>query len=203
MMTLYELLGALPSDDADDVRAAFRKAAKAAHPDTHPDDPNAALRLRQVMRAHAILSDPQQRAAYDRLMALAVQPPRRKRNTVSRAIRKLAFDVIAVASLSAMSIGTYLLIQELSQGTALPPQAVMASAPVEAVVAPAPRLAASVPDKSPGKPDAAAATVRDEPSNKPDAATAVQAEDIPLARSRSRRAGRVIQQTRCRSRRPR
>jgi hypothetical protein len=29
MKTLYDLLGALPDDDADELRAAFRKAAKA------------------------------------------------------------------------------------------------------------------------------------------------------------------------------
>jgi curved DNA-binding protein CbpA len=33
MKTLYDLLGALPNDDADDLRAAFRRAAKQAHPD--------------------------------------------------------------------------------------------------------------------------------------------------------------------------
>ena len=33
MPTLYELLEALPEDDADGLRAAFRKAAKAHHPD--------------------------------------------------------------------------------------------------------------------------------------------------------------------------
>ena len=42
MGTLYELLGALPHDDAEDLRTAFRKAAKATHPDTNPDDPDAA-----------------------------------------------------------------------------------------------------------------------------------------------------------------
>ena len=33
MGTLYDLLGALPSDDAEGLRTAFRKAAKATHPD--------------------------------------------------------------------------------------------------------------------------------------------------------------------------
>ena len=46
MTTLYELLGALPHDDAEGLRAAFRKAAKAAHPDTNPDDPEASQRFR-------------------------------------------------------------------------------------------------------------------------------------------------------------
>ena len=42
MATLYDLLGALPDDDADGLRAAFRKAAKASHPDVNPGNPEAA-----------------------------------------------------------------------------------------------------------------------------------------------------------------
>jgi len=61
MGTLYDLLGALPDDDAEGLRTAFRKAAKATHPDLNPDNPEAALRFRQLVRAHDILSDEQQR----------------------------------------------------------------------------------------------------------------------------------------------
>jgi hypothetical protein len=192
MKTLYDLLGALPEDNADDVRAAFRKAAKAVHPDTNPDDPDAALRLRQVMRAHAILGDPQQRAAYDRLLTLTVQQPRPKPKpaTASRAIRKFAFDAIAVALLSTTSIGGYLLFEQLSKAATRPPQisAVTATAPVEvAAVAPAPQLAAAVPDKPPDKPDAAAAAP-DRPPDKPDALAA--ARDGPPGKSDAAMAAR-------------
>ena len=192
MKTLYDLLGALPEDNADDVRAAFRKAAKAVHPDTNPDDPDAALRLRQVMRAHAILGDPQQRAAYDRLLTLTVQQPRPKPKpaTASRAIRKFAFDAIAVALLSTTSIGGYLLFEQLSKAATPPPQIseVTATAPVEAAaVAPAPQLAAAVPDKPPDKPDAAAAAP-DRPPDKPDALAA--ARDGPPGKSDAAMAAR-------------
>ena len=61
MGTLYDLLGALPDDDAEGLRTAFRRAAKATHPDINPDNPDAALRFRQLMRAHNILSDAEQR----------------------------------------------------------------------------------------------------------------------------------------------
>ena len=53
MPTLYELLEALPDDNADGLRAAFRKAVKAHHPDNNPDDPDAAQRFRRIVRAHA------------------------------------------------------------------------------------------------------------------------------------------------------
>src|SRR4029079_5970489 len=76
MGTLYDLLGALPEEDAECLRIAFRRAAKATHPDTNPDNPDAALRFRQLVRAHAILSDADQRATYDQLLAIAVRPPR-------------------------------------------------------------------------------------------------------------------------------
>src|SRR3954466_11192167 len=76
MGTLYDLLGALPNDDAEALRVAFRRAAKATHPDTNPDNPDAAMRFRQLVRAHGILSDAEQRATYDQLLAIAVRPPR-------------------------------------------------------------------------------------------------------------------------------
>ena len=75
MKTLYDLLGALPDDDAESLRTAFRNAVKANHPDIATDDPDAALRFRQIVRANAILSDTEQRATYDRLLALTLRRP--------------------------------------------------------------------------------------------------------------------------------
>ena len=57
MKTLYDLLGALPDDDAEDLRAAFRRAVKANHPDLNPGDPEASQAFRRIVRANAILSD--------------------------------------------------------------------------------------------------------------------------------------------------
>jgi len=58
METLYDLLGALPRDEAEDLRAAFRRAVKGTHPDIRPGDPEAALKFRQIVRANEILADP-------------------------------------------------------------------------------------------------------------------------------------------------
>ena len=112
MKTLYELLGALPDDDAERLRAAFRKAAKANHPDNNPGDPDAPRRFRQVVRANAILSDERQRATYDRLLAIALQQQglEAERGISSSAIRKMAPDAIAIAILSVAFIGGYLLL---------------------------------------------------------------------------------------------
>src|ERR1700754_3894369 len=78
MKTLYDLLGALPDDDADGLRAAFRKAAKENHPDFNTENPEASERFRKIVRANAILSDGQQRAAYDRLLEVARRQQSRK-----------------------------------------------------------------------------------------------------------------------------
>ncbi|MBO0754236.1 MAG: tetratricopeptide repeat protein [Bradyrhizobiaceae bacterium] len=70
MKTLYELLGANADDDAETLEKAFRKAVKAHHPDLHPDDPDAQAHLREIIAAHAILRDTEQRANYDYLLQL-------------------------------------------------------------------------------------------------------------------------------------
>jgi hypothetical protein len=111
MKTLYDLLGALPDDDADELRAAFRKAAKANHPDNNPDNPETAERFRKIVRAHAILSDGQQRAAYDRMLVVVrrQQGFEPKRRAFSGMLRRLAADAAASAVVSVVLIGGYLL----------------------------------------------------------------------------------------------
>ncbi len=110
MGTLYDLLGALPSDDAEELRTAFRKAAKATHPDINPDNPDAALRFRELMRAYDILTDTDQRATYDQLLAIALQPP-----AASKAVRtyevigKVASNTMAATVISAVLVGGYVL----------------------------------------------------------------------------------------------
>jgi tetratricopeptide (TPR) repeat protein len=73
MKSLYGLLDAHEDDDADALKKAFRKAAKAHHPDLHPGNPDAPERFRQIIAAHALLRDAKQRATYDRLMLLERQ----------------------------------------------------------------------------------------------------------------------------------
>ena len=111
MKTLYDLLGALPDDDADELRTAFRKAAKANHPDNNPGNPEAAEKFRKIVRANAILGDGQQRAAYDRMLVVArrQQGLKPKRSAFSGTIRRLAADAAVSAVVSVVLIGGYLL----------------------------------------------------------------------------------------------
>ena len=61
----YSLLGLDRGASAADVDRAYRRAARATHPDIHRDDPSAADRFRAVTVAHETLSDPERRASYD------------------------------------------------------------------------------------------------------------------------------------------
>ncbi|TMJ55715.1 MAG: hypothetical protein E6G85_03205 [Alphaproteobacteria bacterium] len=121
MTTLYELLGALPHDDAEGLRTAFRKAAKAAHPDTNPDDPDASLRFRQLVRAHDILSDAEQRAAYDELLALALHEPGSKSEIthIYETIHKFASNTLAATVIAGVLIASYALLGPISEAPAI------------------------------------------------------------------------------------
>jgi len=121
MKTLYDLLGALPDDDAESLRTAFRRAVKGAHPDIHPDDPDAALKFRQIIRANEILRDTDQRAAYDHLLDLArLEQASTARHALATRVYKLAFGVIALAAVSVASVGAYALLSQVSTATVAP-----------------------------------------------------------------------------------
>ncbi|UPK02038.1 J domain-containing protein [Bradyrhizobium sp. 170] len=115
MGTLYDLLGALPSDDAEGLRTAFRKAAKATHPDINPENPDAALRFRELVRAYDILTDAEQRETYDQLLAIALQPPATKAVHTYETVRKVASNTMAATVISAVLVGGYVLFGMFSK----------------------------------------------------------------------------------------
>jgi DnaJ domain/Protein of unknown function (DUF3592) len=61
----YEELGVSRDATRDDLVVAFRRRAKALHPDARPDDAQAAERFKRLGTAYAVLVDPVQRAHYD------------------------------------------------------------------------------------------------------------------------------------------
>ena len=62
----YEILGVSPTAPAEDIKLAYRKAARLYHPDKNPD-PAAADRFRSIQSAYELLADPTRRRDYDLL----------------------------------------------------------------------------------------------------------------------------------------
>jgi curved DNA-binding protein len=63
----YSVLGVPRTATQDQIKKAFRKAARKHHPDTNTGDAEAERQFKLVNEANAVLSDPDKRALYDRL----------------------------------------------------------------------------------------------------------------------------------------
>ncbi len=62
----YSVLGVPKSASEKDLKAAYRKLAKAHHPDQNPDDPKAHAKFAEVSSAYDFLTDKDKRGAFDR-----------------------------------------------------------------------------------------------------------------------------------------
>ncbi len=72
----YEVLGVSKNATAEEIKKAYRQAARKYHPDVNRDDPNAADKFKEVNDAYEVLSDDNKRAAYDRFGHDAFDPTR-------------------------------------------------------------------------------------------------------------------------------
>ncbi len=63
----YSVLGVDKGADDATIKKAYRKLAMKYHPDRNPDDKEAEEKFKEVGEAYEVLSDPDKRAAYDRL----------------------------------------------------------------------------------------------------------------------------------------
>jgi len=113
MKTLYDLLGVRPSADGASIRAAFRKAVKAYHPDANAGDRTAEQRFMEITAAHAILRDPERRANYDRALE-------RRRQKLLREwkITLMGWGLSAVMSAGAVTAGVLVVPKWLGKSTA-------------------------------------------------------------------------------------
>ena len=62
----YSVLGVSRSVSEKDLKAAYRKLAKANHPDQNQSDPKAQQKFAEISAAYDFLSDKDKKAAFDR-----------------------------------------------------------------------------------------------------------------------------------------
>ncbi|MCC6313792.1 MAG: DnaJ domain-containing protein [Thermomicrobiales bacterium] len=72
--TFYQILQVDVAADPEVIEAAFRRLALKYHPD-RSSDPEAPAKMRLLLEAKAVLSDPAQRMAYDRSLGIVRRPP--------------------------------------------------------------------------------------------------------------------------------
>ncbi|MGE0480442.1 MAG: DnaJ C-terminal domain-containing protein [Phycisphaerae bacterium] len=70
----YEILGVSRTASADEIKRAYRRLAKAHHPDRNPDDRTAESKFKELQAAYEVLGDPERRAQYDRFGAGGPRP---------------------------------------------------------------------------------------------------------------------------------
>ena len=62
----YNILSVSKNATQEEIRQAYKSAAKKYHPDKNLSDPNAGEKFKEINRANEILSNPQKREIYDR-----------------------------------------------------------------------------------------------------------------------------------------
>jgi molecular chaperone DnaJ len=66
----YKILGVSKDASTEDIKKAYRKLARANHPDANPGDTAAEDRFKAVSEAHAVLGDPAKRKEYDQMRSM-------------------------------------------------------------------------------------------------------------------------------------
>ena len=63
----YKVLGVAKDASAADIKKAYRKLARANHPDSHPGDTAAEERFKAIAEAYDVIGDAEKRKQYDEM----------------------------------------------------------------------------------------------------------------------------------------
>ncbi|HET6168110.1 MAG TPA: molecular chaperone DnaJ [Marmoricola sp.] len=66
----YQVLGVAKDADASAIKKAYRKLARANHPDSKPGDKAAEERFKEVAEAYDVVGDPEKRKEYDQMRSM-------------------------------------------------------------------------------------------------------------------------------------
>ncbi len=66
----YAILGVPKDVTPEALKKAYRKLARSYHPDSNPGDSAAESRFKEISEAHSVLSNPEERAEYDKIRAM-------------------------------------------------------------------------------------------------------------------------------------
>lgn len=70
----YQVMGLQRGASQAEVRKAYKRLARKYHPDVNPGDKTAEERFKAISEAHAVLSDPEKRQAYDQFGSPGSRP---------------------------------------------------------------------------------------------------------------------------------
>ncbi len=103
--THYDTLQVERGATGEGVRAAYRRLAQKFHPDKHPGRSAAAAVMAQLNQAYEVLSDPDQRSAYDQWLAAQELAPVPAPRFMPDRFGWGAWLVFATTSLAVLTVG--------------------------------------------------------------------------------------------------